>query len=278
MTLSVFLTVLFAAILHASWNAVIRNGEDRFQGMLLLTMTQGAMALAVTLFVPMPSGIVWVWVIGSGVLHTAYKLFLAAAYQHGDLSRVYPIARGSAPMFVVLAGFFLLPDSVEGQEYFGIGLIGAGVMMMAQGIFKSGEARSLIPLALGSAACTAGYSIVDGMGARVAGHATMFTAWLVVVDMILFATFTLTTRGGGVFKASRRAWIIGGLAGGLSLLTYWIVVWAMTTAPIALVAAVRETSILFAVIIGVIVLGEKASLGKISAALVILGGIIVIRI
>lgn len=278
MEFHVFLAVLFAAVLHASWNAVIRRGGDRFQGMLLLTMTQGLMGLAMAMFVPMPSGIIWVWVLGSGALHTAYKLFLAAAYQHGDLSRVYPIARGSAPMIVVVVGFFLLPDSVQTKEYLGIGLIGIGVMLMAQGVFKSGETRSLIPLALGSAACTAGYSIVDGMGARVAGHATMFTAWLFVFDAMFFAAFTGATRGVKVFKATRKDWMVGTIAGALSLATYWIAVWAMTVAPIALVAAVRETSVLFAVIIGLVVLKEKASLGKILAALVILGGIVVIRI
>ena len=181
-------------------------------------------------------------------------------------------------MIVVIVGFFLLPDSVQTKEYFGIALIGVGVMMMANGAFKDGETRSFLPLALGSAACTAGYSIVDGMGARVAGHATMFTAWLFVFDAMFFAIFSGATRGRSVFKAPRKAWLIGTLAGALSLVTYWIAVWAMTVAPIALVAAVRETSVLFAVIIGVVVLKENASLGKIIAASVIVGGIVVIRL
>ncbi|MBL4807568.1 MAG: EamA family transporter [Rhodobacteraceae bacterium] len=278
MEIHVFLAVLFAAILHASWNAIIRRGGDRFQGMLLLTVTQAAMGLIMALAVPLPSGVVWFWLLGSGVLHTTYKLFLAAAYQHGDLSRVYPIARGSAPMIVVLVGFFLLPDTVQNKEYFGIAMIGIGVMMMAGGVLKSGEARKLIPLALGSAICTAGYSIVDGMGARIALDATMFTAWLFIFDGMFFTIFTAATRGAKAFKASRRAWMIGTIAGALSLITYWIAVWAMTVAPIALVAAVRETSVLFAVLIGIFVLGEKTSLGKIMAALVIVSGIIVIRL
>ena len=278
MEFHVLLAVLFAALMHASWNAVIRGGGDRFQGMLLLTVTQALMGVLMALFVPLPTGAVWLWVLGSGALHTAYKLFLAAAYQHGDLSRVYPIARGAAPMMVVVVGFFLLPDTVAFKEYLGIGLIGVGVMMMAQGVFKDGETRSLIPLALGSAACTAGYSIVDGMGARFAGDATMFTAWLFIFDGVFFAAFTNLTRGPRVFVASRRTWSIGALAGGLSLLTYWIAVWAMTVAPIALVTAVRETSVLFAVLIGVFIMKEKASIAKLMAAIVILFGIVVIRL
>ena len=278
MEFHVFLAVMFAAVMHASWNAVIRSGGDRYQGMLLLTVTQGVMGLLMAFFVPMPSGVVWFWMLGSGVFHTGYKLFLAAAYQHGDLSRVYPIARGAAPMMVVIVGFVLLPDSVQTKEYLGIGLIGAGVMMMAQGVFASGETRALIPLALGSAACTAGYSMVDGMGARVAGNATMYTAWLFIFDALIFSSVTMITRGQAAFVASRKAWLIGTLAGALSLTTYWIVVWAMTVAPIALVAAVRETSVLFAVLIGIFWMKETASRGKFIAALVIVFGIVVIRI
>lgn len=278
MEFPVFLAVLFAAILHSGWNAVIRSSGDRFQGMLLLTFTQGLMALGMAVFVPLPSGIVWVWVLASGLVHTIYKLFLTAAYQHGDLSRVYPIARGAAPMIVVLVGYFLLADTIAGKEYVGIGLIAFGVMMMARGVFTSGESRRLIPLALGSAVCTAGYSIVDGMGARVAMNATMFTAWLFIFDAMFFTMYSLRSRGTAVFKVSRRAWGTGAFAGVLSLATYWIAVWAMTVAPIALVAAVRETSVLFAVIIGAVVLKEKTGIGKVFAALVIVAGIVVIRI
>ena len=277
MEFHVFVAVLFAAVLHAGWNAVIRRGGNRFQGMLLLTATQGVMAIAMAAFVPLPDGIVWVWVLGSGLVHTMYKLFLAAAYQHGDLSRVYPIARGAAPMIVVIVGFYVLADTIETKEYVGIGLIGVGVMMMARGVFSSGESRRLLPLALGSAVCTAGYSILDGLGARVAMDATMFTAWLFIFDAMFFSMYSLITRGTATFKATPRAWGIGAFAGVLSLATYWIAVWAMTVAPIALVAAVRETSVLFAVIIGIVVLKEKASVGKILAALVIVIGIVIIR-
>ena len=278
METSVFLAVLFAALLHASWNAVIRSGGNRFQGMLLLTVSQGAMGLVMAAFVPLPKGEVWLWLLGSGALHSGYKMFLAAAYKHGDLSRVYPIARGVAPMIVVLAGFFVLSDVLAGKEYAGVALIGVGVILMARGVFASGETRALIPLALGSALCTAGYSMVDGLGARVAGDATQFTAWLFIFDALVFTSATLATQGARSFKASRRGWALGSFAGALSLATYWIAVWAMTVAPIALVTALRETSVLFAVLIGVFWMKERAELGKLVAALVILSGIVLVKI
>ncbi len=274
----IFLAVLFAAFLHASWNAVIRAGGDRFQGMLLLTLSQGLMGLVMAGFVPLPKGEVWAWLLFSGVFHAGYKIFLAAAYKHGDLSRVYPIARGAAPMVVVLVGFFLLDDQLVAKEYAGIALIGSGVILMAGGVFSSGESRALIPFALGSALCTAGYTMVDGLGARVAGNATQYTAWLFIFDAMIFSVVSLGTRGPQVFAASRRRWMVGMLAGALSLLTYWIVIWAMTMAPVAMVAALRETSVLFGVLIGVVWMKERASAGKLVAALVILAGVVLVRI
>ena len=278
METTAFLAVLFAAFLHASWNAIIRAGGNRFQGMLLLTTSQGLMGLAMVFFLPMPSGAVWLWLLASGALHAGYKMFLAAAYKHGDLSRVYPIARGVAPMLVVIAGVFFLSDRLATKEYGGIALIGVGIIMMARGVFSKGEARIMIPFALGSAACTAGYSMVDGLGARVAGNATQFIAWMFIFDALLFSAATLATSGPRHYRATLKTWAIGGFAGALSLITYWIVVWAMTIAPIALVTALRETSVLFAVIIGIVVLKEKASVGKVLAALVIVTGIVIIRL
>ena len=278
METTAFIAVLFAAFLHAGWNAVIRASGNRFQGMLLLTVTQGLMGGVMALFLPLPQGNIWLWVLASGAIHAAYKMFLAAAYQHGDLSRVYPIARGVAPMLVVIAGYFLLSDTLITKEYAGIALIGTGVMLMAHGVFSSGETRALIPFALGSALCTAGYSIVDGLGARAAGNATQFTAWLFIFDALIFSSATLASRGVPVFRASAKTWAIGSFAGALSLATYWIAVWAMTVAPIALVTAVRETSVLFAVMLGIFVMKEKADAGKIIAAIVIVLGIITIKI
>lgn len=278
MDTSIFLAVIFAAILHASWNAVIRAGGDRFQGMLLLTVTQGLMGLVMAGFVPLPKGEVWAWLLFSGVFHSGYKMFLAAAYKHGDLSRVYPIARGAAPMIVVLVGFFLFEERLAVKEYAGIALIGGGVILMAGGVFSNGESRALIPFALGSALCTAGYTMVDGLGARVAGNATQYTAWLFIFDAMIFSVVSLGTRGPRVFAASRQRWLVGTLAGALSLLTYWIVIWAMTLAPVAMVAALRETSVLFGVLIGVVWMKERATAGKLIAALIILAGVVLVRV
>ena len=163
MTFSVFFVVLFAAFLHVCWNTLIKIGTSKLTSMLILTMTQGAIGGAIAATRTMPEGQVWWWLIGSGILHASYKFFLAFAYEHGDLSRVYPIARGAAPLIVLAVGWLLLSDQINVLEFAGIVVLGIGILLMANGVFASGESRRLVPLALGSAFATAGYSLVDGL-------------------------------------------------------------------------------------------------------------------
>ncbi|PUB09875.1 DMT family transporter [Yoonia sediminilitoris] len=278
MSFAVFLAVIGAAFLHASWNALIKQGASKMTGMLILTLVQGAVGLAIAMTRPMPDAHVWVWLLGSGLFHSAYKLFLSYAYEQGDLSRVYPIARGAAPLVVVVISALFLADQISGWEYLGVFVLGLGILTMAQGVFASGESRRLVPLALGSAMATAGYSLVDGLGARVSGDAVAYVGWLFALDAVFFTPVCLLLRGRAVLKADRRAWMMGSLAAGASYGAYAIAVWAMTVAPIALVAALRETSILFAVLIGWVWFGEKLGLGKALAAVMIIGGVVLTRV
>jgi len=267
-----------AALLHATWNALIKTGGNKLTGMLIMTVVQGVMGLAIATSRAMPQGEVWFWVIGSGLLHSAYKFFLAFAYEQGDLSRVYPIARGAAPMMVMVISVLFLTDVISGFEQIGIALLGLGILLMAHGVFANGESRRLVPLALCSAIATAAYSLVDGMGARVAGDAMMYVAWLFVFDAVGFVPVAYGLRGQAVFIAKPRAWALGMAAAVASYGAYAIAVWAMTVAPIALVAALRETSILFAVLIGWVVFGERMNKGKVLAVALIVTGVVLTRL
>jgi len=264
MSVGVFTAVLFAALLHASWNASIKVGDDKFQGMVLLSVAHGVIGLAMIMYFPAPDPQAWGLLALSVAFHVAYKSFLTAAYQRGDLSRVYPIARGTAPMLVLIASFYLLDDQITTRQIVGVTLIGIGILMMARGVFTSGESRALIPFALGSALGTAGYSLAVG--------------WLFFLDAFLFTLWGIWWRGIGIIPTAPRSLAIGLGAGAMSVGAYWIVVWAMTVAPIALVTGLRETSVMFAVLIGVVFLGEGADRGKLIAAMVILGGVILTRI
>lgn len=278
MSIGVFLAVLAAALLHASWNALIKTGTSKLTSMLILTLVQGGLGLLIALTRPLPEGEVLWWLLASGIFHSGYKLFLSLAYEQGDLSRVYPIARGAAPLVVLVISGLFLPDTLQTLEIAGILTLGTGILLMARGVFASGESRKLVPLALGSAMMTAGYSLVDGLGARASGDATMYVAWLFVLDAVFFTPICLAMRGSIVLRASPKDWFMGSLAAAGSYGAYAIAVWAMTQAPIALVSALRETSILFAVLMGWLLMGDKMDKGKVAAATLIIAGIMLTRL
>lgn len=278
MTPLVFFAVLGAALLHASWNALVRVGANKVTTMLILTVVQGGLGLAIALTRDLPSQHVWPWLLASGVFHAAYKAFLAFAYEHGDLSRVYPIARGAAPLIVLAISAAFLTEPLRPLEITAILVLGTGILLMGRGAFLNGESARLVPLALASAAMTAGYSIVDGLGARLSGDAVMYVAWLFILDAALLTPVLLWMRGRTILRAAPKVWALGALAASFSYGAYAIVVWAMTLAPIALVTALRETSILFAVLIGWLAFGERMDRMKSAAALLILSGVVLTRL
>ena len=141
MSFGIFLAVLFAAFLHAFWNALVKTGASKQTSMLVLSLGHGAIGLLVVGFRPFPGPEVWPWLLGSGLIHMAYQLFLAYAYEQGDLSRVYPIARGAAPMMVLLFSILFLGDAIAAAEYSGIIVLGCGIALMARGVFSNGESR-----------------------------------------------------------------------------------------------------------------------------------------
>ena len=278
MSVTVLLAVLGAALLHAGWNLVVKAGVSKVGGIAMMTVVQGMAGLAVVLTSPLPGAAVWPWLAASGAFHAGYKLFLAFAYEQGDLSRVYPIARGAAPMIVLLISPLILADRLSAAEVLGVLILGTGIATMAAGSLRAREARRLIPYALGSAAMTAGYTIVDGSGARVAGSATLFVGWLFFLDMVIFTPLIVALRGRTVFPRTLRAWAPGAVAALLSYGAYAVAVWAMTQAPIAVVGALRETSILFAVLLGWLILGERVDRTKALAAALIVAGVAATRV
>jgi drug/metabolite transporter (DMT)-like permease len=278
MDLVVFLAVLAGAAMHAGWNALVKTGLDRTTSIFLLAFIQGAISLALLPLFALPAAVSWPWIAVSAVLHTGYKIFLIRAYAHGDLSQVYPLARGSAPLIVALFSILVLSENLTAVKFAAVCAIALGVMLMSSRL-GSGEAmpRQALLYALGTALFTASYTLVDGIGAQISGTASGFTLWMFVGDGILMTIYALTLRGRGLFAAARGNLSSGLAAGALSLGSYWIAIWAFTLAPIAMVAALRETSVLFAMLIAVFWLGEKAGPQRWFAAGLILLGIVLMR-
>lgn len=278
MSLSIFIAILCAALLHASWNALVKNSSDKIQGMLVLTLTHGCLGVVIACFVEIPKIEAWPWLLASVLFHVIYQCLLALAYNHGSLSRVYPIARGTAPLIVLLVSFLFLEDILVTMEILGILILGLGIFGMAQGVFSNHESLKLLPYAFGSAIATAGYTLSDGIGARISEHATSYIAWLFILTVPVFIPLAILLKGFIVMKIPLKTWRVGSAAGVFSFLSYWVAIWAMTKASIPLVAALRETSILFAVLIGTFIFKEKITKQKTIAALFIVSGLVVMRL
>lgn len=279
MTPFVFMAVLAAAAMHAIWNALVKVHLDRFMSITLMTLGMGVAALVCLPFVEVPKAEVWPYIIASVVFHMGYRTFLIGAYQAGDFAQTYPLARGTAPLLSALGGIFLVAETPAPVAIVGIVLLCAGTLVMS---FRGGAHLEKLNLravgyALGTSIFIASYTLSDGSGARMAATASSYAAWLFVCDAAWALVLCVIFRGPGSLPVLARDWKTGLFTGVLSGAAYWIAMWAMTKAPIASVAALRETSILFAMMISVFALGEKMTGWRGAAALSIVAGVIALR-
>jgi drug/metabolite transporter (DMT)-like permease len=280
MTLFVFNAVLAAAVMHASWNALIKVRVDRFASISLTSLGMACTALPVLPFVAFPSAAMWPWIAASVVIHIGYRLFLIRAYEVGDLAQTYPLARGSAPLITTIGGVLLVGEFPGLLAVSGIALLSVGTFLMSVrgGTKLSRLNRAAVGYALITSLFISGYTLTDGIGARLGETALSYAAWLFVCDGLCAVALGFFYRGRGMLSTLAAEWKIGALTGFLSAASYAIAMWAMTKAPIASVASLRETSILFAMAISVFMLGEKMTAWRSAAALSILGGVIALRL
>jgi drug/metabolite transporter (DMT)-like permease len=280
LTADVFFAVLAAAFMHAGWNALIKVRLDAFLSISLMSLGMGAISLACLPFVAVPTGWTWVWICLSTALHIGYKLFLVRAYKKGDLGQVYPLARGTAPLLTAVGSAVLVGEVVSLATSVAIAVVCLGILLMSvRGSSTTAKLdQATVLYALGTSAFIALYTLVDGVGGRSAPSASSYTVWLFVLDGISMGFLCLVVRGQPAMAAMVPAWRTGLGTGALSLGAYWIIIWAMTQAPIAAVAALRESSILFAVVLSSLVLKEKLTAWRIAAAVLILAGVAGLRI
>jgi drug/metabolite transporter (DMT)-like permease len=278
MTLFVFCSVLVAAAMHATWNALVKVQGDRFASITLTSLGMTLAALPFLPFVAVPSARIWPWIVASVIIHIGYRLFLVRAYEHGDLAQSYPLARGTAPLITAIGGVFVLSEVPTGLAIIGIVLLSLGTLLMSlRGGHVSAPNRAGVGYALTTSLCIAAYTLVDGSGVRLAETAASYAAWLFVCDGLSAVAIGFYYRGHKLLVATASQWSSGIVAGVLSAAAYAIAMWAMTQAHVASVASLRETSILFAMMISVFALGEKMTAWRGAAALSIVFGVIALR-
>ncbi|MDJ0821756.1 MAG: DMT family transporter [Paracoccaceae bacterium] len=273
MTDIVFVAVLGAAFLHASWNALVKGGGDKTVNMGAVVLGHVPLALVAAIVAPVPQMDAFLYLLGSAVLHFGYQVFLLEAYKFGDLIKVYPLARGSAPLIVTVISYAVLGIALTGSEILAVLVIATGILFQAFGRGNAGtDHGKTVLLALITGLFIAGYSLVDGIGAQRAGTSLGFYAWASTGNAILMAIYIFLREPAalrGIATHGKSVFLLGGSA---SFIAYAIATWAFTKAPIAVVTALRETSIAFAVLIGVFVLKERVTPIKLlSIGLILLG-------
>jgi len=280
MTAAVTFAVLVAALCHAAWNAMIRLRGDKIVSITLLVAGAALIALPGVFVVPLLPAAAWPYVIASAIVHVGYNTFLALAYHHGELTRVYPLVRGSAPITTLIVSLIFLNEVVDAGDVIGIVVLAAGIMALAldRGWRPLLASPQTLIYAAATSLCITAYTLCDGLGARVAGNAHHYVLWLFVLDAPPMLAAVLIFKRKAFTEAIGANWMAGLLGGALSLAAYWIVIWAFTVAPIPIVAALRETSILFALFIGMLWLGEKVTLVRALSILMVLAGLALMRL
>lgn len=285
-SLPVLAAVLLGALLHASWNALIKSAPDKALNTALIHGLGTVLALPLLLLTGLPQAAAWPYVITSTLIHIGYYTALAGAYKHGDLGLTYPLMRGSAPLLVALGSHALLGERLSALAWVGVLTISLGVLTL--GLAQAGSAggdehrrRKAMRYALINAVFIAAYTVVDGLGVRANGEASSYVAALFLLDGLPYLSLVLWQRRDRLdqvraYMAARWKPAAGGTAASLG--SYGIALWAMMHAPVATVAALRETSVLFAALIGSLLLGERFGWQRAAGTGVILAGIMALRL
>ena len=278
LSLGVTLAVLGAALAHATWNAMIKSSRDVLLDLTLLIFFAGLATAPLLAFVEAPAPALWPYIAASMAIHIAYYVALVGAYRAGDLSHGYPIMRGLAPLIVSLCALAWLGEAPQPTVWLGVLLICGGVLSLGFAGFHWRESRVSTAWALANALIIAAYTLVDAAGVRLSGTPETYVVWLFVLDALPFPIVVLLIKRNELRAYAARFWLRGLVGGVLSAAAYGVVLWAMTRAPVAAVAALRETSVIFAALIGAWLLKEGHIGRRIAGAATVAAGVIALRL
>jgi drug/metabolite transporter (DMT)-like permease len=270
--------MLLASLLHASWHGLVKSSGEQLTTLAGMGLVASLGAAVLLPFLPAPPMTVWPVLVGSVALHVSYKLCLAGAYARGDLGQAFPLARGVVPLFATILAFVFLGQTPTASHSAGVVLVSCGVLVLtAEKLTRQLNGR-LVLATTGAGIAVACYSVVDAYGTRLAGNWATFTAWLIILDNLTFLALGRLLRGArfwGDLVVLRRRIVVAGVLG---LSSFGVFLWALSHSPAGPVSAVRESSVLFALLIGVFVHGEAFSLSRLAGVVLILAGVFVIAL
>ena len=278
LTWPVVAAVLFGALLHAGWNALVKSSSDKSLDTAVILLLGSVVALPLGLVAGWPPAAAWPFIVASVVIHVGYYTALAGAYRHGELGLTYPLMRGTAPLLVALSAALALGEALSPLSWTGVLCVSCGVLALGLSRHALDSPRA-VGFALANAVVIAMYTVVDALGARASGNALQYVLALFVLDGLPFTLMLLARRGGTtLWPYVRRRWPVGALGAMASLGSYGIALWAMTRAPVATVAALRETSVLFAVLLGAWFLKEAFTWRRAAGTAAIVAGVMALRL
>jgi len=272
MSASIIAIILSAAMLHAVWNAIVKTAVDRTTTLGLVALGHVFPGAVMVSILPLPSTESFIYIVLSTLVHFAYFFLLGRAYQHGDLSVVYPIARGIVPALVSLWAMLLLGEVLPALAWVGIGLIIVGILLSNWKALRSGVGKTTLGLALGTGFCISIYSLVDGVGVRLSGNTLSYWAWGAFLHLFI-AGFVGWHKRKTMVQLPLKIWAVGITGGLVSMTAYGLVLYAKNFAPLGAVSALRETSVIFATLIGFFVLKEGNWKRRLGAAVLMVFGI-----
>ncbi len=265
--------VLIAAVMHAGWNALVKSGGDKLVDITLITSAAALIAVPALLLVPLPAPASWPYLAASVLIHCVYFFLVGFTYRHGDLSFAYPLMRGSAPLVTAMVSVGVVGERLSVGGWIGVLFLSLGVLALTRDNWRSGHLQGrALAFGLTNTVVIVAYTLVDGVGVRLAGNVWSYVAWLFFLNAVPLLLVMFIGYGPALASAAHRGWHKAVAGAALTVGGYALVLWAMTHAPIALVAALRETSVIFGVAIASTVLKERFGATRWTAAFLVVSG------
>jgi len=270
---SIFLLILFAALLHASWNIIIKSINNSQVAISLQMLIQSIIFFPFLFFVPIPEGVTWVYLIISLILHSSYFLILGSMYNHGDITITYPVFRGMAPVFVTILSIIFLSDYISLKGLIGIGIIVFGLLLLTKENYKNNLNIKLLIISIFVSIIIALYTFSDGAGVRSTNNEFTFIVWNFFLGGWITISYVYLTNKNDLFNLKSQHYLLISIASFMSFTAYGIIIWSMKYQPIAYVASIRESSIIMTSLIGLIFLKEKVSKIRFLSAIIFFVGV-----
>lgn len=269
--------VLSAAVLHASWNALVKASTERLAIIGLIASGHVVLGGILAIGAPLPTPEAWAYIIGSTLVHIGYYFTLYQSYKLGDLSQVYPIARGMAPVLVALGAQVFAGESLSLSGWLGVLGVSGGIFLLSGSVFTGKAPPKVVVSAMATGLMIASYSLIDGLGVRASGLGRSYIAWLFIAEV--FVALAVGIHFARTGKAIAGKTLQTGLLGGLiSASAYALVIYAKSFSPLAMVSTLRETSVVFAVLIGMVVLKERPWKQRLIASGIVATGVILLTV